>query len=104
MAEKTEKLDFEKALGNLEQVVEAIESGNLTLEQALKQYEDGVRLIRLCQGKLTDAEKKIEILTRDLDGSLKKEVFDPETVGREAPKGKKKKTAATEEPVEAEDY
>ncbi len=87
MAEKVEKLDFEKALENLEQVVEALESGSLTLDQALKRYEEGVGLVRACQMKLTETEKKIEILTKNLDGSLKREAFDAGGVE----KGKKKK-------------
>jgi exodeoxyribonuclease VII small subunit len=73
-----EKFQFEKALEDLEKIVEAMESGELTLDQALKKYEEGVGLVRACQSKLIETEKKIEILTRTLDGSLKKEAFDPE--------------------------
>ena len=83
-----EKFQFEKALENLEKIVEAMESGELTLDQALKKYEEGVGLVRACQSKLTEAEKKIEILTKTLDGALKKEAFDPEAP---APRVKKKK-------------
>ncbi len=95
MAEKNEKLDFEKALENLERVVEALESGSLTLDQALKRYEEGVGLVRACQAKLTETEKKIEVLTKSLDGSLKREPFDAETVSRGAVKGKKKKASSS---------
>ena len=73
-----EKFQFEKALEDLEKIVEAMESGELTLDQALKKYEEGVGLVRACQSKLTETEKRIEILTKTLDGSLKKEAFDPE--------------------------
>ncbi len=73
-----ERFQFEKALEDLEKIVEAMESGELTLDQALKKYEEGVGLVRACQSKLTEAEKKIEVLTKTLDGSLKKEAFDPE--------------------------
>lgn len=97
MAEKTEKLDFEKSLESLEQVVEALESGSLTLDQALKRYEEGVGLVRACQMKLTETEKKIEILTKSLDGSLKREPFDAEAVVRGTGKGKKKKTSSSGE-------
>ncbi|MDD5225778.1 MAG: exodeoxyribonuclease VII small subunit [Candidatus Omnitrophica bacterium] len=83
-----EKFQFEKALEDLEKIVEAMESGELTLDQALKKYEEGVGLVRACQSKLTETEKKIEILTKGLDGSLKKEAFDPE---KPVAKGKKKK-------------
>jgi exodeoxyribonuclease VII small subunit len=85
-----EKFQFEEALENLEKIVEAMESGELTLDQALKKYEEGVALVRACQSKLTEAEKKIEILTKTLDGSLKKETFDPEG---QATRSKKKKTS-----------
>lgn len=83
-----EKFQFEKALEDLEKIVDAMESGELTLDQALKKYEEGVGLVRACQSKLTETEKKIEILTKTLDGALKKEAFDPEGL---APKAKKKK-------------
>ena len=85
-----EKFQFEKAMEDLEKIVEAMESGELTLDQALKKYEEGVQLVRACQTKLTEAEKKIEILTKTLDGSLKKESFDPEDP---APKAKKKRVS-----------
>ncbi len=85
------KFQFEKALEDLEKIVEAMESGELTLDQALKKYEEGVGLVRACQTQLTEAEKKIEILTRTLDGSLKKEPFDPAEAPRGAVKGRKKK-------------
>ena len=83
-----EKFQFEKALEDLEKIVEAMESGGLTLDEALKKYEEGVGLVRACQSKLVETEKKIEILTKTLDGSLKKEAFDPE---KPTSKGKKKK-------------
>ena len=93
----TEKFQFEKALEDLEKIVEAMESGELTLDQALKKYEEGVALVRACQAKLTDAEKKIEVLTRTLDGSFKKEPFDAAEPSRGVSKPKKKKSASAEE-------
>jgi exodeoxyribonuclease VII small subunit len=65
----------------------------LTLDQALKKYEEGVGLVRACQSKLTETEKKIEVLTRTLDGALKKEAFDPEEPSGRVSKNKKKKTS-----------
>ncbi len=87
-----EKFQFEKALEDLEKIVEAMESGELTLDQALKKYEEGVGLVRACQSKLIETEKRIEILTKTLDGSLKKEAFDPDEAPRGAVKSKKKKS------------
>ena len=88
------KFQFEKALEDLEKIVEAMESGELTLDQALKKYEEGVGLVRACQTQLTEAEKRIEVLTRTLDGSLKKEAFDPEAP---TPRAKKKKVSGEED-------
>ena len=75
----TEKFQFEKALADLEQIVEALEGGELTLDEALKKYEDGVKLTRACQSKLQEAEKKIEILTRSLSGELKPVPFETDS-------------------------
>ncbi len=72
----TEEIKFEKALERLEKIVEELETGNISLDEALKKYEEGIRLSRACQKKLSEAEKKIEILTRSLDGTLKKEPFE----------------------------
>lgn len=91
MAEKNEKLDFEKAMEHLEKVVESLEGGELTLDQALQKYEEGVGLVRACQSKLSETQKKIEVLTRALDGSLRKEPFDLE---KPALKSRKKKAAS----------
>jgi exodeoxyribonuclease VII small subunit len=85
-----EKFQFEKALEDLEKIVEAMESGELTLDQALKKYEEGVGLVCSCQSKLAEAEKKIDVLTKTLDGSLKKEAFDHD---EPAPRSKKKKVS-----------
>ena len=54
--------DFEARLGDLEQAVEALESGDLPLEQALKQYESGMQLVQQCQAMLKQAELRIEAL------------------------------------------
>ena len=67
---KTE-IDFEKALAELEQLVETMEKGELTLEESLKQFERGVTLTRSCQRALAEAEQKVRILTRDNDESGK---------------------------------
>jgi len=71
-----EELKFEKALERLEKIVEELEAGNIPLEEALKKYEEGVRLSRACSEKLSQAEKKIQVLTKTLDGSLKREDFE----------------------------
>lgn len=74
--EVVEELKFEKALERLEKIVEELEAGDIPLEDALKKYEEGVKLSRLCGEKLAHAEKKIQILTKSLDGSFKRENFE----------------------------
>lgn len=61
---------FEAALEELEQVVEQIESGELSLEDSLAAFEKGVSLVRFCNQKLNEVEKKIETLVRDKEGKL----------------------------------
>lgn len=55
---------FESALEQLQTTVKRMESGELTLEQALQSFEDGVKLAKFCQQHLTTAEQRIEILTQ----------------------------------------
>ena len=59
---------FEEALQQLEQIVQRLEKGELPLEESLKLYEEGIRLSRLCHGKLEEAEGKIEMLMKDARG------------------------------------
>jgi exodeoxyribonuclease VII small subunit len=77
----TEEIKFEKAIEKLEKIVTDLETGNISLDDALKKYEEGVELSRACQKKLDQAEKKIEVLTKTLSGALKREPFDFEEEG-----------------------
>jgi len=61
---------FETALEELEQVVEQLESGELSLEDSLSAFEKGVGLVRFCNQKLNEVEKKIEMLVKDKEGKL----------------------------------
>ncbi len=65
---KNEEPTFEQALEALETLVERLEKGELTLEESLTLYEEGIRLSRLCHGKLEEAEGKIEMLLKDARG------------------------------------
>ena len=65
MSEKNPEIDFEKSLAELEQLVETMEKGDLTLEESLKQFERGVSLTRACQKALAHAEQKVKILIRN---------------------------------------
>lgn len=57
-------IDLEKALTDLETLVEELEAGDLPLEKAMKKFEDGIKLTRSCQTALKDAEQKVEILLK----------------------------------------
>ena len=67
MAEKK----FETAMARLEEIVQKLEQGDLPLEQSLKLFEEGIRLSRICNKRLEEAERKVEILLKDKAGSLK---------------------------------
>ncbi|MSP41136.1 MAG: exodeoxyribonuclease VII small subunit [Deltaproteobacteria bacterium] len=66
---------FETALEDLEQVVEHLDSGELSLEDSLAAYEKGVGLVKFCYQKLDEVEKKIELLVKDKDGKPQLKAF-----------------------------
>lgn len=66
---------FESQLKRLEEIVKALEGGQLPLEEALKVFEEGVRLSRACHDKLSAAERKVELLLQDAGGNLVTEPF-----------------------------
>jgi exodeoxyribonuclease VII small subunit len=61
---------FEECLTRLEQIVAALEAGNLPLEQSLTVFEEGIALARHCARYLEDAERRIELLAKDETGAL----------------------------------
>lgn len=69
------ELKFEAAIEDLEQVVEQLESGDLSLEDALAAFEKGVGLVRYCNQKLSEVEKKVELLIKDKEGQLQLKAF-----------------------------
>jgi exodeoxyribonuclease VII small subunit len=74
MAAKKKIADFEHALNELEELVSAMEKGDLSLEDSLKAFEKGVKLTRECQQSLRDAEQKVQILLNE-NGELRTESF-----------------------------
>lgn len=76
MAKKKEK--FEQALQKLEAIVAKMEEGDLPLEEALKAFEEGVRLAKFCTSKLDEAERKVEKLVRDQSGKVQTSPFSEE--------------------------
>ena len=76
MAEK-KSVDFEKSLGRLEELVGEMEGGELSLEEMIKHFEEGSKLVGLCTKKLNEVEQKIEKLVKK-DGELKEVPFETE--------------------------
>lgn len=64
MSPRKQPFNFEQALAALEQLVEKMERGEYGLDEALKQFEQGVTLIRACQGALAEAEQKVQLLVQ----------------------------------------
>ncbi len=62
------KMTFEEALIELESLVDGLESGDLSLDQALTDFEKGVALIKHCRAKLDSAEQRVNAVLKDLDG------------------------------------
>jgi exodeoxyribonuclease VII small subunit len=62
------KINLEKSLADLEELVEELESGDLPLETAMKKFEEGIKLTRGCQTALKEAEQKVEILLESAGG------------------------------------
>ncbi|MCP4691980.1 MAG: exodeoxyribonuclease VII small subunit [Desulfobacterales bacterium] len=69
------KKTFEGSMKKLEQIVQALESGDLPLEKSLAKFEEGVKLSKFCSDKLDEVEKKITLLTRDSQGNITEEPF-----------------------------
>ncbi len=65
MAPRKKMPNFETTLAELEALVDEMEHGEMPLEQSLKEFERGIKLVRSCQQALTDAEQKVEMLTKD---------------------------------------
>lgn len=72
------KKSFETSLKRLEGAVEQLENGDLTLDQALKVFSDGVKQAGICRAALADVELQIEQLLQQADGTLQREAFDGE--------------------------
>lgn len=68
MAKPKKPFNFEQALGELETLVTAMESGDMSLEESLSAFEQGIRLTRECQEALTQAEQKVQLLLSE-DGA-----------------------------------
>jgi len=70
------KLSFETALEKLEAIVESMESGEVPLAELLAKFEEGTKLLKVCESRLKDAELKIEQLKKQKDGTVAFEKFE----------------------------
>jgi exodeoxyribonuclease VII small subunit len=71
------ELTFESALERLEKIVEEMEGDRLPLEELLGRYEEGTRLVKVCQERLNTAEKRIEMITKNASEAAELAPFDP---------------------------
>jgi len=74
--EMTGQYKYEEAVAKLEQIIERLEKGDLTLEQTLEFFEEGVKLTKICSKILDEADAKIQVLTKDLNGDFYYKDFD----------------------------
>ena len=71
-----QKLNFEEAMEKLEKIVELLESGELSLEDSVKSFEEGIELSKLCKKKLESAENRVKKIVEKAEGDLDFELFD----------------------------
>jgi exodeoxyribonuclease VII small subunit len=74
------KQKFEDAMESLENIVQELESGDLSLEKAMQRFEEGIKLSKFCSNKLDETEKKITLLTANADGSVNDHPFSNDDV------------------------
>ena len=70
-----ENFSFEAAMSELEVIVRSLEDGKLTLEESLLAFEKGIKLVNVCNTKLSEAEQKVKILLSDGNGNLEETDF-----------------------------
>jgi exodeoxyribonuclease VII small subunit len=73
------KPTFENAMKRLETLVHELESGDLSLDESLKKFQEGIKLSKFCSGKLDETEKKVSILLKDEEGKVREEPFRDES-------------------------
>jgi exodeoxyribonuclease VII small subunit len=89
--------NFESALDRLEEIVEQMESGKMMLEELIVRYEEGMKLVKVCQERLATAEQRIEIITRNNAGKPIVKDFEPAVEKERAPKSEEKGETAHDE-------
>lgn len=84
------ELNFESAMDRLEAIVEQMESGKMHLEDLIVRYEEGMKLVKICQERLASAEQRIEIITRNSGGKPVVKDFEPAKEAAPAPEREEK--------------
>jgi exodeoxyribonuclease VII small subunit len=74
------ELNFEAAMDRLEEIVDQMETGKMQLEELIVRYEEGMKLVKTCQERLTSAEQRIEMITRNHAGKPVVQPFEPAAV------------------------
>ena len=74
----TPESSFENAITRLESIVDEMESDQLPLEELIVRYEEGIKLVKVCEERLQAAEKRIDIITKNAAGKSKLAPFEPE--------------------------
>lgn len=65
-----ENINFEEAMLRLEDIIKRLEGGSLSLDASIKEYEEAISLIKICNDRLSQAEQRVKILTEAADGSV----------------------------------
>jgi exodeoxyribonuclease VII small subunit len=95
---KTEpQLNFEGAMDRLEEIVEQMESGKMMLEELIGRYEEGMKLVKICQERLASAEQRIEIITRNNAGKPVVKNFEPAPEKEASPRPEEKGTTKNDD-------
>jgi exodeoxyribonuclease VII small subunit len=77
------EIKFEEAIKKLEKIVEDLEKGELSLDEALKKYQEGMEMARLCNQRLENAKKKIDVLAKNKKGEFELKPFDETKIEEE---------------------
>jgi len=73
------EVEFEEALDRLENIITMLNDGSLSIDESLKLFEEGIKLVRICQDKLSNVENKISLLLADKNGNLNEIPFNIES-------------------------
>lgn len=73
------EMKFEEAIKKLEKIVEDLEGGGLSLDEALRKYQDGLEISRICSQRLDNAKKKIDVMVKNKKGEFELKPFDEAT-------------------------